>query len=293
MSYTTKTKDSLAALPLKNVCCRKALLLGMLAAKGKMADGMCHLSVEGDVLLSLALSLIREQFGRVGLAEKNPFGTASYTIHFSSRSAEEILTEISYRPLTELLYKRCPDCENAALRGIFLASGRVSDPQKNYHLEFSLGDRREILLGFFGDVGYTPKCSDRRKERLLYFKDNAVIGEVMTRVGATKVAFDYINAMIEKQYRSDASRRANCETRNIARAVDASLKQIECLERLREKNKLTSLPPELLETAKCRLEHRDLSLSQLAASMTPPISKSGLNHRLSKIMDMAKQLLAE
>ena len=111
------------------------------------------------------------------------------------------------------------------------------------------------------------------------------------QIGCSGAAFGIINQVIENEYRSAAERRANCETGNIARAVGASMRQIEVLEELEKRNKLALLPPELYETARMRLENRDMSLTQLASLMSPPISKSGLNHRLSKIMELAKQML--
>ena len=111
------------------------------------------------------------------------------------------------------------------------------------------------------------------------------------QIGCSSAAFGVINQVIENEYRSAAERRSNCETGNIARAVSASMKQIEVLLELQERNKLSLLPPELYETARMRLENRDMSLTQLASLMSPPISKSGLNHRLTKILELSKQLL--
>ncbi len=291
MSYSQNIKDTLAALPLTKVCCKKAAMTGLLAAKGRLLDGEVALTLSHEPTLLLAEKWIREQFGRTARRVKNPHGAGACTLLFSSESAKKLLLSIEYTPIEGIQAVSCSECAHALLRGVFLASGRVADPEKQYHMEFSLGERRHIVAPFFSRMGYPAKECDRRKERLLYYKDNAVIGEILAFVGASHASFDFINAMIERQYRGEASRRANCETRNITRAVEASLRQLEVIEALSEAGLLSSLPPHLAETARYRLENRDLSLSQLAAAMVPPLTKSGLNHRLEKIVSLANDRL--
>lgn len=293
MSYTEELKEALLSLPVKSPCCKRALLLGMMAVRAKEEEGEIRLSLDGEPLVEFAGGLIRSQFGREAVITKNAYRAASFTLSFASRSASEIFHSLNEKPLDEIQTKTCESCKLMLLRGLFLASGRITDPTKALHLEFSCGENRDAVARLLSDAfDFPPKAAERRNEKLIYYKSNTAVSELLMLIGCSNAGFDIINRMIEKEYRQAASRRANCETGNIAKAVKASMKQIEVIERLQAANKLSFLPPELLETAKFRLEHRDLSLTQLASAMTPPITKSGLNHRLTKIMEIAKQLLA-
>lgn len=292
MSYTDSVKEALLSLPIKSSCCRRAILYGILSARGRIvSENECCILIERDPLAETTERLIREQFGREAVREKRPHGKEAYTLSFSSPSAVNILKDSELLPLASLKGIRCSDCKNALLRGIFLAAGRISDPEKSYHLELSFDRPKENIGVFLSELGYAPKYTQRRNEHLLYYKNNAVIAEFLSQCGAAKAGFECINAMIKKQYRSDAGRRANCETGNIAKAVEASMRQTEAIMRLKERNLLSSLPPELILTAEYKMKYQDLPLSQLAALMTPPITKSGLSHRLSKIEEIAKTLL--
>ena len=291
MSYIAAIRETLALLPVKAPCCRKALIFGMLAVRGS-EDGDTVVLTLNEAVVPLARSLIKSSFGRDVTVQKKRFGRGLSEVRFSSHIAREFLHTIDDKPLTDTLQKHCASCFTLMLRGIFLASGRITDPEKDYHLEFSVGDRSETVSAFLYEIlGFEPKYTERKGEKLLYYKTNAAVSEVLMQIGCSGAAFGIINQVIENEYRSAAERRANCETGNIARAVGASMRQIEVLEELEKRNKLALLPPELYETARMRLENRDMSLTQLASLMSPPISKSGLNHRLSKIMELAKQML--
>lgn len=291
MSYIAAVREALTLLPVKTPCCRKALIFGMLAVRGSEEGETVVLTVN-EAIVPLVKSLVKSCFGRDVTVQKKRFGRGLCEVRFSSHIAREFLHTIDEKPLTESLQKSCGTCFSVMLRGIFLASGRITDPQKAYHLEFSVGKRCETLSEFLYEIlGYQPKYTERKGENLLYYKTNTAVSEVLMQIGCSGAAFGVINQVIENEYRSAAERRANCETGNIARAIGASMRQIEVLEELKKRNKLALLPPELYETAKMRLENRDMSLTQLASVMIPPISKSGLNHRLVKIMELAKQLL--
>jgi len=291
MSYVAAVREALAELPVKTPCCRKALIIGMMAARG-IENGETVTLTLNETVLPLARNLIKSCFGREATVKKKRFGRGLSELSFVSHSAVRLLQEMDETPLHEVLQKSCASCSTVLLRGIFLACGRLTDPKKDYHLEFSVEERNERIAEFLLEtLGYAPKDAERKGEKLLYYKTNAAVSEALMQMGYSSAAFGVINQVIENEYRSAAERRANCETGNIARAVNASMKQIEVLLELERRNKLSLLPPELYETARLRIENRDMSLTQLASLMSPPISKSGLNHRLTKIMELAKQLL--
>ena len=174
-----------------------------------------------------------------------------------------------------------------------MASGKISDPDKQYSMEFSLGDRAICFADFLSEYGIVPLISHKKSGTVAYFKNSSVIEEFCALTGMNKVVFALLNARAEGELRQNVSRRTNCETNNIAKAVDAAARQIDIISRLEEAKLLSSLPEELAETARLRLTHSDMSLSQLAQVSVPPISKPGLSHRLKKIMELGTQLLED
>ena len=125
---------------------------------------------------------------------------------------------------------------------------------------------------------------------MLYFKDSTVIEEIMTMLGVSVATFHLINSKIEKQFRNEANRRANCEAGNITRSVEAAARTLSVLRRLEEEKLLSSLPDELEQAARIRLAYPEKSLSELAFMMATTITKSGLNHRLRKVIEYAENL---
>jgi DNA-binding protein WhiA len=168
----------------------------------------------------------------------------------------------------------------------------VNDPQKNYHLEFSLPaameERLSALYAFMLRNGFTPKRVSRSTRNGIYFKGNGVISDVLYWIGAVKAGFDFANGCIEKDIRNYENRATNCVATNISKSVGASQKHIAAIRRLERAGQLQALPDELYETAILRLLHEDATLSELALLHQPPISKSGLNHRLQKICSFAE-----
>jgi DNA-binding protein WhiA len=187
--------------------------------------------------------------------------------------------------------EKCSLCQSYFLKGLFLAAGRVSDPVKQYSLEFSVGSRTAVLVDFFKSLGLAPKISEKKNETLVYFRNSSQLEDFFALANMNQTAFEVMNAKIKGELRNTANRIANCETNNIDRAVSASMSQIALIEELINKGLISLLPDELERTARFRMENKDMSLSQLAGAITPPISKSGLSHRLKKITEMAENIL--
>ena len=140
-------------------------------------------------------------------------------------------------------------------------------------------------------MGFTPRISAKKSETLVYFRNSAALEDFFALANMNQTAFDIMNAKINGELRNTANRIANCETNNIDRAVSASMTQIALIEELVERGLISLLPDELERTARFRMENSDMSLSQMAGAITPPISKSGLSHRLKKITEMAENIL--
>ena len=288
MSYSTVLKHQLAEKEIKKSCCRRALLYGILSARAEVDGEEVVLSLEGESVAPLAAAEIRRVFG---VFPVSTVGKQRTRLSFSSDAAAQHVAggEFSYPEKTP----PCPHCLSHFLRGIFLAVGRMSDYRKLYRLEFSAGRRADALYTLLSDTVGEPKRVDRREEKILYYKTNAAICDVLAAIGAEASAFDLINDNIEAGYRNAANRRANCEARNIERAVDASMRFVTLYRRLETEGKLKKLPEELRETARLRAEFPTASLSALGGRCTPPISKSGMNNRLKKIEQLANELLTE
>ena len=165
----------------------------------------------------------------------------------------------------------------------------MNDPQKSYHLEFSLPDevRAEKLMSALGRVVPTPKRVDRASRFGMYYKHNELIFHLLNYMGGGQSRFVLTNTFIERDIRNAENRATNCVTKNISKAVAASNRQIEAIERLAESGKLLSLPEELRYTAELRLENPSATLFELAYMHEPPISKSGLNRRLTRLLEEA------
>ena len=180
-------------------------------------------------------------------------------------------------------------CRTAFLRGAFLAGGSVSDPAKSYHLElctshYSVSRELPALLR---EVGFEPKQTTRKSNYVTYMKSSETIADFLTALGAPLASMELMNAKLEKHLRGSVNRRVNCDSANLDKAVDAALEQVEAIQRYARTRGLDSLPDKLRETAELRLAHPELTLSQLSVLFQPPITKSALNHRLRKLLDLA------
>lgn len=179
--------------------------------------------------------------------------------------------------------------------GIFLACGSVNDPEKEYHLEFTVPDESlagELII-LLGDIGVTAKCAVRRGQHIVYIKGSEYIEDTLTFIGAQQCTLDIINVKIYKDIRNKANRIANCDSANIDKMVNASLKQIEDISLISETQGLDSLPDDLLEIAQLRLENAVMSLRDIGESLSEPISRSGVNHRFQRIAKIADDIRKE
>ena len=181
-------------------------------------------------------------------------------------------------------------CRSAFFRGAFLAGGAVTDPTKRYHLELATSHynvSRE-LSALLVEEGFDPKETTRKSNYLTYFKQSQAIGRFLDCIGAPDAAERVRSVRAEKAVLVGVYRRMNCDAANLDKVVDAAQEQIAAIRRLEERGVLDDLPDKLKATAQLRVEHPELTLSQLAEASDPPVTKSCLNHRLRKLMELAK-----
>ena len=138
------------------------------------------------------------------------------------------------------------------------------------------------------EMGLEPKAAQRKGNSVVYFKQSDRIEDLLTSIGAPLSAMEVMNAKLEKDLRGSVNRRVNCDAANLDKAVEAAMTQVESIRRLEEQGRLALLPEKLQETASLRLAHPEDTLSQLAQRYDPPITKSALNHRLRKLVELAK-----
>lgn len=180
----------------------------------------------------------------------------------------------------------------AFLRGMFLAGGSVTDPTKRYHLELicpHLKVSREAYALLL-DVGFYPKEVIRNGNAVLYFKQSDYIEDFLTTIGAPVCAMGIMEAKVEKDLRNGVNRRVNCETANLTKVIDASLAQVSAIRKLEKAGILKDLNEKLQQTAKLRLDNPEAPLSELAQMPDPPVSKSAVNHRMRKLIELAEKL---
>ena len=179
-------------------------------------------------------------------------------------------------------------CRSAFLRGAFLMSGSVSDPEKSYHLELvtSHYNLSREMMALLMDMEFDPKITIRKSSYVLYFKFSESIEDFMTLIGAPISALKMMTAKVEKEVRNQVNRQVNCETANITKTIDAAMQQIQAIERIRETVGFEALSADLRAAAEMRIQFPELSLSQLAEKFDPPLRKATLNYRLKKIIDL-------
>ena len=184
------------------------------------------------------------------------------------------------------------DRKRAYLRGAFLGSGSVSDPAKMYHLEFSTVNIEisQNLRKLLNSYKLNAKIVTRKNNNVVYIKESEHITDLLNLMGAYNALMHLEDIKIKKQMRNDVNRLVNCETANLNKTVDTSMRQIECINYIMEKQGLDYLPENLHEIAMLRVENPDMSLKELGEIMETPLGKSGVNHRLKKIEMIAEEL---
>ena len=183
-------------------------------------------------------------------------------------------------------------CKQAFMRGTFLACGSLTDPNKGYHLELVCENEQgaELIMYIMGQLQLFPKRVTRKKYEVVYLKDGSMIVDFLNIIGAHNALMDMENVRILKDMRNSVNRRVNCETANINKTVSAAVKQIEDIRYIEETKGLKYLPEGLRKVAELRVDEPEMSLREIGEMLNPPGGKSGVNHRLRKISEIASEL---
>lgn len=294
MSASSDQKFEIIEQHYKSACCRRALLSGVLFAKGVTEGKSVIITLEKKEYADFIALYIKEFYGKEAQIFRPQSGGRSIKVAFDSPSASKYISFIDNLTdfsVCDLITQKCAGCLAAFLKGVFLASGRLSDPTKQFSLDFTLGSRSEKFMVILRDLSLSPMLSRRKTGDVVYFRKGDEIEGFYGYAGLNRVVFEIIEAKIKTLARRESQRYLNCVTSNFDRMAAVSERQINIISKLDELQMLSSLPDELEETARLKLRYPDLPLSALAAQMTPAISKSGLSHRLKRIEEVGARLL--
>ncbi|MCR4605611.1 MAG: DNA-binding protein WhiA [Eubacterium sp.] len=242
-------------------------------------DEFIFIFSESLTIRTKCITLAKKAF-RQNASEKNVNGANCVQIPYEKQIADALENREEYK-------KQC--CKKAYLRGWFLIAGTVSDPEGQYDLEivFTEKEKAENIAVLLKEYDIDPGISRRKDNYVLYIKEGQKVVDFLGLVGAHASLMKFENARIVKEVRGRINRRVNCETANINKTVSASAKQIKDIEYLKEEQILKTLPEGLQKIAEVRLENPDVSLAELGEMLDPPVGKSGVNHRLRKLCEIA------
>lgn len=187
-----------------------------------------------------------------------------------------------------------PCCAASFLRGAFLSCASVTNPEREYHLEFvapfmKLAGDLSLLLSQVEDLGLSPAITNRKGAFVVYLKESECIADLLTLMGAPQSAMELMQVKMLKEVRNNVNRKMNFETANLDKTAAAAARQLIAIEAIMEHMGLEQLPEDLQEIARLRYENPDMSLRELGESLSEPLTRSGVNHRLRRLMELAEK----
>lgn len=297
MSFAYNVKSELCAAGCENTCCKKAELYGFLLFGRRFTQTGIAAQTEHWDVVNLITGMLKELYSVEPVQKTAKRGDGRDIDCLSIEREPELsrllqafghdVKNITLRINRANIENEC--CNAAFLRGVFLACGSIVDPGKDYHLEFVSPHIRlgRDLTDFLSELTFVPKTIVRKGNFVVYFKDSEQIEDLLTLMGAVKRSLELMNIKVYKDLRNNVNRVTNCETANIGKTVDASVEQLKAINKLISSRGYACLPDELRDIAKLRIENPDSSLRELAE--LTGISRSGVNHRLHRIMDIAEK----
>ncbi len=307
MSFSTAVKNEISRVIPENNCCKKAELSGLIRVGGAItiASNMkmaLELRTENAAVARKFLTLSKSAYGietEMSVLRKNRLKkNNTYRIKISDEdSVKRILVDLGISDdgfflnsgvSKEILESTC--CKRAFIRGLFLGSGSITDPEFGYHLEiiFESEDIAEILVKLLESFDLSGKIILRKNNYIVYIKESEQIVTFLNIIEAHNALFSYENTRIQKGMRNQVNRLVNCETANLNKSIDASFRQLKNIEIIDQHIGLDKLPDNLRDIALLRIENPDISLKELGEMLNPPLGKSGINHRMRRIETIAK-----
>ena len=299
MSFSFDTKNELCRLPVQRLCCARAEAYRILLYCNPFQSAEARAATENPNFAARLPRLFHRAFGLRFDRQPEPEAEGKLVFQITERKKlDHITNTLGFDPRQNLvlhinfamLEEDC--CRAAFLRGVFFAGGSITDPLKRYHLELttSHGQVSRELEVLLRESGYPPKSVTRNGSFVTYFKQSDQIEDFLTLIGAPVAAMNVMTAKMEKDLRNSVNRRLNCDSANVDKAVGAAQEQLEAIRKLDAAGLLEKQPEKLRQTAALRVASPELTLSELAEEFDPPVTKSCLNHRLRKLVELAKAL---
>lgn len=296
MSFSTDVKKELLSIELLSDCCSHAQAYGLLLFGRSFSNSNISFAAENKIVSDKYAECVENITGHVpeySYAE----GKMAIVSVKTSLDRRKLLSEFghsadqfSLRINRANISDDC--CFFSFVRGVFLACGTVSSPEKNYHLEFVIPFLKlsNDLYSLLQEMGFEPKHVLRKGYHVIYFKDSESIEDLLTSMGATNSTLRLIGVKIQKDMRNRINRRVNFETANISRAVNAGGIQVDAIRKIEKEKGIDFLSPGLREVALLRLENPSASLNEMEELLEGKLSKSGINHRLNRIVKIAEEI---
>ncbi len=301
VSFSGNAKAEICRCIPQKTCCACAECFGILLFCNSFAADGIKIITESREFAQLLPRLFKRAFGIAFDVLPEPDATGKMTFQITQADKiETIMHTYGFDPGQTLslhinlavVEEDC--CKTSFLRGAFLAGGSVTDPVKAYHLELATTHHsvsREGHTLIQEMLGFYPKSAQRSGGQVLYIKQSEQISDFLTLLGAPVASMGIMEARLEKELSNNVNRRCNCDDANTSKVVEAAQEQLSAIRVLRKKKCLEELPPKLRQAALAREANPEASLTELAAMMEPPITKPAMNHRLKKLVLMAKESL--
>lgn len=290
MSFTNEIKNRISETGGECDCCPAAKLAGLVRFAGNIGRERIVVATENERVAACASELFGECLGITAPAVYSA-SSRLYRIELTGSDAEiaaaELCLENGVETMTEFL---C--CRRAFLAGAFLGGGSINDPQKSYHMEFDTkrSEYAADLLSVLERCGIAAKTTGRKGRSVAYVKEYETIAAVLGLIGADFAALELYSVSVEKEIRNEVNRRVNCENANLDKLAQAASKQLYAIMKIEKKVGLGALSDSLKEMAELRMTYPEDSLKELGERVNPPIGKSGVNHRLNRIIEFAEKL---
>lgn len=304
MSFSATVKEELAAQISSARHCQLAELAALFHFAGGACENGAHLTLEteNEAVARKCFTLLKKTFNIENVVMQNktmqgrtrllPDDAAEHKViqalHLMDGTGSKVALNV---PVNVLLIKNSC-CLRAYLRGAFLCVGSMSDPEKGYHLEFVCSNREQArqLQSIIQEFQIESKIIKRKKYDVVYLKEGAGIVDLLNVMEAHVSLMKLENLRIVKEMRNSINRRVNCETANISKTVVAASKQIEDIILVRDRYGFENLPDNLRQMAEIRLEFPEAALKELGEHLDPPVGKSGVNHRLRRLNEIADRI---
>ena len=290
MSYTQALRKAILADYPRELCCARSFLIGLMLPTAECIAGATVFDLVGDEASSYAARLIDTVYHVSATFSNRRGGGGARRVCFSSKAAEKLLTEASHDGFETDKRFKCPLCAQYFFRGLFLSCGMMCDPTSELRMEFTPKLRADILLHTFRGVGVLPLTAMRAGRTVLYFRSGTALLDMLGQMQLLDAMYALSDTLIIRDLKNQETRSTNCIVKNLRTSSAARAEQLTAIRRLQEKNLLSGLTDDLRRTALLLLENSDDSLAMLAMKSNPPVTKSGIYHRLLKIMEYAKEM---